>query len=98
MCYTVICAVLLLISNLESAKFIIRTDRDTLKWISDLADVTGVLVIWRPRLSEIDFDIVHQAGTKNQAADALSQLSTKGLVDTTIDDALSGAFIDPKGE
>lgn len=36
-------------------------------------------VRWRLHLSEFEFDIIHRAGIKHQAVDALSQLKTKGV-------------------
>lgn len=43
-----------------------------------MTDSSGKIAQWRLRLSEFDFIIVHRAGSKQQAADALSRLDTNG--------------------
>lgn len=71
-------AILLLHQYFESTGFNIPTDSDALKGIQNLAETTCRLARWRCRLSEMEFDIVHHAGIKHQAADAVScQFSTK---------------------
>lgn len=39
---------------------------------------SGKLVRWRLCLSKLDFDAVHRAGIKNQAADTLPRLAING--------------------
>lgn len=44
-----------------------------------MADVTSRYANWMLRLAEFNFEIIHRAGIKNQAADALSWLTENGL-------------------
>lgn len=63
---------------LESTRFTVRSDLDTLKWILNLSDSSKKLARWNVRLSELDFDVVNKAGVKHQAADALIRLHIEG--------------------
>lgn len=54
----------------------------------NLLDATSKLAQLHPRLSEKEIDVVHRAGIKHQAADALSYLATTGEDWNSIDDAL----------
>lgn len=65
-----------------------RTDRDFLAWILNLSGATGMLA--RPS-TKLDVLFIQRAGTKIQAADALSRLET-GRGDSTeiSDDILVG--------
>lgn len=58
--YAIAWAVLLLRPYLEGIRFTIRTYQDSLQWILNLSDATGMLASWQPRLSEFDFKIVHR--------------------------------------
>lgn len=65
----------------------IRTDHVTLKWTLKLAEATCQLAQWRPRLSEMGFDLVHCTGVKHQATDTLLLLpKTSWEYCNTIDD------------
>lgn len=51
-----------------------------------VSDTAGKLTWWRLRLLESEFDIVHCAGIKHQAADSPSTLQTKGAVYTKLEE------------
>lgn len=68
--------------------FPVRTDHDTFKWKFSLADAIGRFVRWRLWSPEFYFDVIHRAGTKNQAADVLSPLETGGLDIAALEDEL----------
>lgn len=76
-------SVLLLHPYLEGLYFIIRTDQNALKCIQTLPMLRQTC-LKRLRLSETEFDVVHHAGIKHQAFDALSRLSTTGEYNTPI--------------
>lgn len=87
-CLAVIWAVLILRSYLKGSRFTIRTDHQALRWILNMSDATGKMEIWRLRLSELELDVVHRAGVKHQAAEALSRLPFSGDDETTIEDEI----------
>lgn len=66
--------VLVLRPYLEVNQFSIRTDHNCLKWISILADAHGRLGRWHLHLLKFEFDVVHRAVVKHQAANALSRM------------------------
>lgn len=53
-----------------------RSDYEALKWLLTTPDSLGKLTRWIHHLSESYFDLVHKAGIKYQAPDALSGLDT----------------------
>lgn len=69
-------ALLLLCPYLEGIGFIVRTDHNSLKWVLNLTEITDKLERWHLRISEFDFDVIHRAGIKHQAADTRSRLRT----------------------
>ena len=71
-CLAIVWSVLLLRPYLEGAPFVIRTDHDSLRWLLNIADVSGRLARWRLRLSEFDFEVVHRPGS-NTKPPTLSQ-------------------------
>lgn len=77
-CLAIVWSVLVLRPYLKINRSTIRTGRDSLKWILNLSDSTGRFARWRLCLSEFEFDVVHKAGVKHQAADALSRLPATG--------------------
>ena len=87
-CLAVVWSVLLLRPYLVGTRFTVRTDHSPLKWLLNLKDSTGRLARWRLRLSPFDYDVVHKAGLKHQAPDALSRLTTTGMDDSPIDDEI----------
>lgn len=67
----VVWAVLRLRPYLEGVSFTFRTDHEALRWILNMADLTGKLARWRLSLSELEFDVFHRFGIKHQAPDDL---------------------------
>jgi transposase InsO family protein len=57
---------------LYGKKFLIYTDNRALKWLMSRDHSTRV-TRWVMRLQELDFDVVHRAGTANGNADGLSR-------------------------
>lgn len=57
-----------------------------LGWILIIAEATGKLTRWWLRMSEFESDIIHCAGIKHQAADALLRLKTNGEDKSSVDD------------
>eukprot|EP01129_Flabellula_baltica_P008171 TRINITY_DN3225_c0_g1_i2.p1 TRINITY_DN3225_c0_g1~~TRINITY_DN3225_c0_g1_i2.p1 ORF type:complete len:755 (+),score=86.77 TRINITY_DN3225_c0_g1_i2:501-2765(+) len=55
------------------AKFVVRTDHDTLKWMKSMSLKNTKYGRWILELQEYDFDIEHIKGTNNQIADFLSR-------------------------
>lgn len=62
--------------HLRGSLFPIYYQRDAHLWITSLTDSTGNPARWRLRLSELKYNVVHNAAMKDQAADALSLLKT----------------------
>lgn len=80
---------------LGGTRFTTGTDREALKWKLNPVDATRKLARWRVRLSEMEFDVFHSAGTKHQATDALSRFPTTGEDGNLIDDALQACWSGP---
>ncbi|KAK3100349.1 hypothetical protein FSP39_018534 [Pinctada imbricata] len=57
---------------LSNAKFTVYTDNITVRWLNNNKDASGRLGRWSLFLQSYNFDIVHRAGSKNNA-DALSR-------------------------
>ena len=55
-------------------RFIIRTDRNSLRWLQNFKDPQGQIARWLEILAEYDFTIQHRPGLKHSNADALSRL------------------------
>lgn len=72
----------------------IRTNRDSLMWILNLADVAGRLPHWRLRLLKFDFSVFHRAGIKHQVTEALSRLTATGEYHAPIEDNLPVAVLE----
>ena len=87
-CLAIVWAALTLRPYLEGQRFTLRTDHDSLRWIMNLSDASGRLQRWRLRLADFEYDVVHRAGIKHQAADALSRMPTDGSDQTPLDDAI----------
>ena len=93
-CLAIVWAVTLLRPYLDRTRFTVRTDHSALRWILNLTDSTGRLTRWRLRLLEYDFDVVHRAGIKHQAPDALSRLDTDAFDAQPLQDDLPVFSID----
>lgn len=58
-CLAEVCTILLLRPYLAGQKFTVPNDHVAVKWIFNLADLTGPLARWK-----LHFDIVHRTGIK----------------------------------
>lgn len=93
-CLAIVWPKLLLQPNLESQQCTIRTPLDGLNWILNPANSTIRIARWCPCLSEFDFDVIHCAVVKNQAANMLSRLSTSGNDNSSLEAELPLVAID----
>lgn len=59
-----------------------------------LVDTCGRLPRWRPRMSELELEVVHQAGIEHQAANAMSRTATDGADMTPTENDIPIAVID----
>lgn len=75
-CLAVVWDVRILRPYLKGSPFTLRTDHEALKWIRDKGDATGMLARWCLRLNELEYDVMHRAGMKHQAAEVLLPLGT----------------------
>lgn len=73
---------------LEGICFTIHTDHGALKRIFIFTDSAKRLEQWCLRLFKFDLDVVHCARIKNQAADAVSRLSTSNKDENPLEDDL----------
>lgn len=74
----ILMSVLLLLSYHEGNRFTFHTDHDSLTYIIKFSSSTSRLPKLRIRLSENNFDVLHQAEVRYQAAGALPRLLTTG--------------------
>ena len=58
---------------LYGRKFTVYTDHTVLKWLLNLQDSSSRLTRWAVKLSEYDYVVEHQPGTKMRHADAHSR-------------------------
>lgn len=79
-------------------KLIILMVQEAWKWIIHLADSIDKLVFWRLRLLEFQFDVIHGAGIKNQAADGLFWLGTGVTGTTELNDNLPYLIVSSVGQ
>ena len=54
--------------------FLIRTDHNSLIWLTRFCHLKGQLVRWLEGLSQYDFKILHRKGVEHENADALSRI------------------------
>lgn len=80
-------------SHLKSPTLTLDTDHHAPRWILNLTDATGELVRWRLRVIDPDFQNVHRAGIKHQAADAFSCLPTNGSFRTLLEDDIPASAV-----
>jgi hypothetical protein len=53
--------------------FTLRTDHESLRWMTNLREPQGQVARWLEKLQEFNFDILHRKGTNHGNADALSR-------------------------
>ena len=58
---------------LYGRKFLLRTDHESLRWMTRLKEPRGQLARWLEELQEFNMDIQHRKGTSHSNADALSR-------------------------
>ncbi len=73
---TVVWALTILRPYLEHRHFTFHTERQALRWIFDLAMLSGKLGRWRLRLLEFDFTVKYKKGSANTITDSISRLPT----------------------
>lgn len=66
----------------------VRTNRDAIICILNLADATSKLAGWRPMLSKMEFDVFHLVWIINQGVDALNRIPTTKKDCNPNDDAI----------
>lgn len=59
---------------LLGAKFLLRTDHSSLRWLWRSRELYGQCARWVEHLAAYDFDLTHRPGVKHTNADALSRL------------------------
>lgn len=85
---TIVWAVLLLCPYYDSTHLAICMDHHSLCWLPSMANATIKLAQWRLHLFELDFDVVHRAGIKHQAADTLPLPLTNKIDQSLLRDKL----------
>jgi hypothetical protein len=55
-------------------RFTVRTDHNSLVWLTRFKSIEGQLALWLEELSQYDMNIVHRPGVKHLNADGLSRL------------------------
>ena len=55
-------------------QFLVRTDHNSLAWLSHFHHIEGQLARWLEVLAQFDFQIIHRPGNKHSNADALSRI------------------------
>lgn len=71
-------------------RFIVRTDHQEEKWISDLKKSTKFLERWRMRFIKIDQEVIHMPGPFHKARNGLFKLRTMNVNNADID--VNGSF------
>ena len=54
-------------------KFYVRTDHNSLTWLSRFSNIQGQLARWLEELSQLDMVVLHRAGVSHSNADSLSR-------------------------
>lgn len=73
---------------LEGARFKVRAKYDALRCTLTLGDSSCKLWRWILCLSDLEFDVVHEASVKHQASDAPLRRSIDGQDNSDFNDAL----------
>lgn len=89
---------LILRQYLGGERLVIRTEHDDLRWILNKAYETVKLARWRFILTELSFDVLHRAGVKNQAEDALIRMETTETETKEMEDEFTSYFVEMKEE
>lgn len=55
-------------------RFLLRTDHNSLVWLTRLKNIEGQLARWLEELSQFDVSIVHRAGSAHGNADGMSRI------------------------
>ena len=55
-------------------QFLVRTDHNSLAWLTHFRHIEGQLARWLEVLAQFDFQIIHRPGNKHSNADALSRI------------------------
>lgn len=55
-------------------EFILRTDRNSLRWVHNFQGLEGQLAQWIEQLASFQYHIVHHPGKQHGNADVLSQI------------------------
>ncbi len=55
-------------------RFLLRTDHNSLVWLTRFKDIQGQLARWVEELSQYDMEILHRPGKNHQNCDALSRI------------------------
>jgi hypothetical protein len=58
---------------LLGAKFVVRTDHNSLVWLCHFRELDGQLARWLETLAQYDFEIQHRKGRQHGNADGLSR-------------------------
>ena len=79
-CLAIKCALQAFRIYLLGKRFTVYTDHRSLMWLDRLRDTNPRLTRWSLALQPYSFEVIHQAGTDNTNADALSRIETKKFV------------------
>ncbi|GFO46611.1 Pol polyprotein [Plakobranchus ocellatus] len=60
--------------NLLGRHFKVRTDHNSLRWLTSFKEPQGQLARWLEELSQYDMEIIHRPGKRHGNADALSRI------------------------
>lgn len=72
-CLAVIKAIEKFRPYVEGAKFAVKTDAASLRWLKNMKDPNSKLARWSLRLQAYDFELIHRRGKENVVPDALSR-------------------------
>jgi len=88
-CLAVVWASLMLRSDLEGSRFLLRTEHDCLRLIlNNEGSGNPRLPRWRLRMSELEFDVAYTPGMTHYMADSISRLESGASDETAFDDAV----------
>lgn len=95
----VVWAMFPILPYLKRLRFTIGIGRSAFTWMLNLADSTGRVARWRLCVFEFDFEVVHGAGIKDDAADE-SDRSDKTLLEDNIPGLVGSAVqsIEPQND